>query len=182
MIPGNLQWKTFIIGCLFAGLTSESFAIDSVSLELGSGNRTQFVRAGAQWNWDSQWWKSNGTHVGGYWDLSLAEWHGNRFQNRQGAAQNITALGITPVFRLQKDTTLGFYGEAGIGLYYLSDLYNNNDRRLSTNIEFGTLLGAGYVFRNNLELGLKIQHFSNGGIKKPNDGVNFAIVRASYRF
>jgi lipid A 3-O-deacylase len=35
---------------------------------------------------------------------------------------------------------------------------------------------------NNLDLGLKLQHFSNGGIKDPNDGVNFAVVRISYPF
>jgi lipid A 3-O-deacylase len=31
-------------------------------------------------------------------------------------------------------------------------------------------------------LGLSLQHFSNAGIKEPNNGVNFTIARISYSF
>jgi hypothetical protein len=38
------------------------------------------------------------------------------------------------------------------------------------------------VFSNGLDVGLKLQHFSNGGIKKPNSGANFAVLRVAYPF
>jgi lipid A 3-O-deacylase len=164
------------------GLSPASHAVDSVSFEFGTGNRTRLARVGLQWAWEKQWLKSNGNHIGGYWDLTLGYWHGTRFQNQPGETQDILAIGFAPVFRLQRDDLKGAYGEAGIGVRYLSKLYDNNDRQLSTKLEFGSHLGAGYVFRNGLDVGLKIQHFSNGSIKKPNDGVNFAIVRVSYWF
>ncbi|TSB44416.1 acyloxyacyl hydrolase, partial [Alkalicoccobacillus porphyridii] len=41
---------------------------------------------------------------------------------------------------------------------------------------------VGYVFSNKLDLGVRLQHYSNGGIKHPNGGVNLALVRAAYHF
>ena len=40
----------------------------------------------------------------------------------------------------------------------------------------------GYVLANGWDIGAKIQHFSNGGYKKPNSGVNFFVVKAGYHF
>jgi hypothetical protein len=174
--------KTAAIGFILAATHCAAHAVDSASLEIASGNKTDMARVGVQWKWARQFWQSNGTHIGGYWDLSLAQWRGRQFQNRPGSTQNITDIGFTPVFRWQKDSLKGLYAEAGIGVHYLSDLYDNNDRQLSTRFEFGDHIGIGYVFRNNVDIGLRFQHFSNGSIKEPNDGVNFAVVRVSYSF
>ncbi|WP_374518534.1 acyloxyacyl hydrolase, partial [Undibacterium squillarum] len=35
------------------------------------------------------------------------------------------------------------------------------------------------MFDNGLDLGLKVQHFSNGAIKRPNPGANVAVVRVA---
>lgn len=182
MIANNTAWKLIALICLLGGIQSASLAADSTSFEIGSGNQTEMVRLGAQWQWEKQWWKSNGTHIGGYWDLTIARWRGDHFQDVPGNVQNITVIGITPVFRLQNDSLKGFYGEAGIGANLLSELYDNNGRKLSTAFQFGDHLGIGYVFQNNLDLGIKIQHFSNGSIKQPNQGINFAVVRVAYSF
>ena len=171
-----------ILSCILVATAPAGFAADSASFEFGTGDKTKMVRVGAQWKWDAMWWQSNGTHIGGYWDLTLAQWRGNRFRNIPGNTQNITAIGITPVFRFQNDSRKGLYFEAGIGAHLLSELYDNNDQQLSTRFQFGDHLGIGYVFANNADVSLKIQHFSNGSIKKPNDGVNFAVVRVSYPF
>ena len=81
---------------------------------------------------------------------------------------------------MQHDSLRGWYAEAGIGAHVLSALYDNGGKQLATRFQFGDHVGAGYVFANGAELGLSVQHFSNGGIKKPNDGVNFAILRLRY--
>ena len=157
-------------------------AQDAGSVEFATGNKTKMLRVGAQWNWNNQWWQSHGNHIGGYWDLSLAQWRGQRYQNNPDATQNITVIGITPVFRWQNDNKMGFYGEAGVGANLFSQLYDNNGRRLSTAFEFGDHVGVGYIFQNKLDMGIRLQHYSNGGIKQPNSGVNFAVMRVSYRF
>jgi lipid A 3-O-deacylase len=165
-----------------SSIAADSYAPDSYSAEYAAGNRTQAARVGAQWKWQRSWWNSNGTHIGGYWDADIARWHGTRNQNIPDKVQNLWEIGVTPVFRFERDTGLGPYAEAGIGAHLLSANYNNNGRQLSTHFEFGDHIGVGYVFSNRLDLGLRIQHFSNGGIEQPNSGVNFATVRASYAF
>ena len=70
----------------------------------------------------------------------------------------------------------------GIGTHLLSELYDNGGRQLSTAFQFGDHIGVGYVTADGMDIGLLIQHFSNGSIKQPNDGVNFAVVRMAYPF
>jgi hypothetical protein len=176
------KFKIFSLTVLLFGVAPASHAVDSIAFEAGTGDKIRMARVGVQWKWAQQWWRSNGTHIGGYWDLNLGRWQGDRYQNVPGRKQNITTIGLTPVFRFQNDTLKGFYLEGGIGANYLSELYDNNDDKLSTRFQFGDHLGIGYVFSNNLDLGLKVQHYSNGGIKKPNSGVDFAVISVRYAF
>ncbi|HTN65525.1 MAG TPA: acyloxyacyl hydrolase [Burkholderiaceae bacterium] len=170
------------LGCVLTAVHATSGAVDSMSAEWAHGNQTQVVRVGAQWNWSSRWWQSNGTHIGGYWDADLAQWRGTRFKNLPDTTQNITEIGFTPVFRFARDNGQGLYGELGIGVHYLSGIYNNNGKQLSTHFQFGDHIGVGYVFSNALDLELRLQHFSNGGYQEPNDGINFLVLRARYQF
>ncbi|MCE3603048.1 acyloxyacyl hydrolase [Massilia sp. P8910] len=156
--------------------------VDHASLEFGGGAKVQMVRFGVQKDWERRWFQSNGTHVSGYWDASIAQWRGNAYQNVDGRHQNITNIGFTPVFRFQADDMRGWYAEAGVGLNLLSKLYDNDSNRLSTAFQFGDHLGVGYVFANQWDVGMKVQHFSNGGYKEPNSGVNFLVLKASRRF
>lgn len=172
--------KLAAVTIAMAALHIPAHAVDSVSAEYGTGNHTDLVRVGAQWKWEKRWWQSNGTHIGGYWDLNLSQWRGDRFQGIPGRHQNIETIGITPVFRFQKDNLQGWYGEIGVGANWLSGYYDVNDRKFSTRYQFGDHLGFGYVFANKLDVGLRYQHFSNAGIEKPNPGVNFAVLRISY--
>lgn len=175
-------WAALTVGGALVGPHFPTYAGNSASIELGSYSQTEMARVGIQWKWEVEWLKTSETHVGGYWDLSLAQWHLKRYQNNPSVTDRITVLGITPVFRLQNNTLSGLYAEIGIGANYLSHLYDNDGKKLSTRFQFGDHLGVGYVFENNLDVSLKIQHFSNGGIKRPNSGVNFAIIRVSYPF
>lgn len=156
--------------------------VDSVALEVGTGSKVQMVRISAQSDWSTRWFASNGNHLSGYWDANLAQWRGNAYQNKSGQHQNITVINLTPVFRYQADDKRGWYAEAGVGVSLLSELYDNDDNRLSTNFQFGDHIGAGYVFDNKWEIGAKIQHYSNGGYKKPNSGVNWLAIKAAYHF
>lgn len=156
--------------------------VDSLALEAGTGAKVQMLRISAQQHWDAAWLESHGTHLSGYWDLNLAQWRGNAYRNVPGQHQNITVINLTPVFRYEASNKLGWYAEGGIGVSLLSQLYNNDDNRLSTHFQFGDHLGAGYVFANKWELGAKIQHYSNGGYKKPNSGVNWFVVKLARPF
>lgn len=157
-------------------------AVDSASVELATGNFTQMVRAGGQWDWQQKWFDSGNYFLGGYWNLTAADWHSTRYFNRPGNIQNIFDLGVTPVFRLQRQERIGPYFEASIGAHLLSDRYDNNGRNLSTRFEFGDSLGVGYQFAEGWDVGFNVQHFSNGGVEQPNSGVNYLAIRVGKRF
>ncbi|MFL6707469.1 MAG: acyloxyacyl hydrolase [Massilia sp.] len=155
---------------------------DSAALEVGAGSKVQMIRLSAQKNWDRAWFESNGTHLSGYWDANIAQWRGNAYRGVPGDHENITVINLTPVFRFEASDKKGWYGEGGIGVSLFSKLYNNDDNRLSTAFQFGDHLGAGYVFANKWEIGAKIQHYSNGGFKKPNSGVNWFVLKVARPF
>ncbi len=159
-----------------------ALAVDGASLDFGDGVDVAMIRLGVQSNWDKRWFDSNGTHVSGYWEATLAQWRGTAYQGIDGRHQNLTDIGLTPVFRLHANDGKGWYLEGGIGLHYLSTLYDNDHHKLSTRYQFGDQIGVGYVFHNGWETGLSISHVSNGGIKKPNSGVNFLLLRAKKSF
>jgi hypothetical protein len=173
-----------VAGAILAMQSAKAAAPDvsTVYGEYGSGAKVGMVRAGVTSDWDRRWFQSNGSSVSGYWDLSAGAWRGTQANNVPGARQNLADVGLTPVFRFQRDDKLGFFVEGGIGVHLLSKLYNNNDHKLSTAFQFGDHIGVGYAFDKNWEVTLKMQHFSNGGIKEPNSGVNYGVVKVAYRF
>jgi len=169
-------------GLTILGVSMSVHAADSASLELGAGDKVQFARVGVQWDWNKKWFQSNGTHISGYWDASLAQLRATKYRDDPNQTQHITMIGLTPMFRYERDSKTGFYAEGGIGAHLMSELYDNNGDRLSTAFQFGDQVGVGYVFQNKLDVGFKLLHFSNGGIKNPNSGINLAVLRASYPF
>jgi len=153
---------------------------DSASIEYGSGSKVSMVRLGLQSNWKAPLWRFSETQIGGYWDFSASFWRGTRHRGLH-ASQSLAAIGVTPVFRWERHDQRGPYGEFGIGAHLLSELYNNNGDRMSTRFQFGDHIGVGYRW-DRVDLGLKFQHYSNGGIKKPNPGVDFVALRLLYAF
>ena len=179
----RLRILGYLIASVCVGLAhSAAHAIDSVSVDYAAGRHVQMARLGVQSEWSSRWFQSRGYHIGGYWDFSVAQWRGTRYRNTSEQTQNLTSVGITPVFRWQQDNKKGMYIEGGIGAHLMSELYNNENKAFSTRFQFGDHLGLGYVFKNKLDVGLSFQHFSNANIKKPNPGINLYLVRARYAF
>lgn len=161
---------------------SAGIDLDSVSVEVGGGRSVQKIRFGVQHDMNKRYFNSNGTHIGAYWDFSVAQWRGNAYRNVAGQHQNLTVIGATPTFRFQRNDGTGFFGELGIGYHLFSELYNNSDNRLSTAFQFGDHLGFGYIFQNRVEASFKLQHYSNASIKRPNSGANFLMFKVAAPF
>jgi hypothetical protein len=185
MFPHKILLKLALALCALLAMQpgfADNKLADSAAVEFGAGTKVQMIRFSAQKNWQSSWLERNGSHISGYWDANLAQWRGNAYQDVDGQHQNITVVNLTPVFRYERADKKGWYAEGGIGVSWFSELYDNDSNRLSTHFQFGDHLGAGYVFDNKWEIGAKLQHYSNGGYKKPNSGVNWFIVKAAYHF
>ena len=97
----------------------------------------------------------------------------------------VTQLGLTPVLRYRFDGgDSPWFAEAGIGVNVLAPVYRDGDRQFSTAFNFGDHLALGRSFGagGRQELSLRLQHFSNAGIKHPNPGINFVQLRYSVAF
>jgi lipid A 3-O-deacylase len=93
----------------------------------------------------------------------------------------ITQIGLTPLWRqeLPRTGTHQWYVEAGTGVNFVGPLYRSVGRRFSTSLNFGTQLGVGLAFgrQREHELSLRIEHFSNAGLRNPNPGEDFLQLR-----
>jgi len=172
--------RAFLVATL-AAVACNAHALDGLSAEVGSGNKSDFVRVGAQWNTPSRWFQSEGRHLGVYWEGTLMQIRGKAHGGRD-ARQGILVIGATPVFRYAADDGLGLYAEGGVGAHYFSERYDNNRRTFTSHFQFGDHIGVGYVRSDGWDIALKFQHFSNGGYKRPNPGVNFMVLKAGLRF
>lgn len=164
-------------------LTGNAWAVDGVSFELGNGDYTDTARVGAIWNWDKQWFTEGDWLVTGFWEASAGMWRG---RSSIGNNQTITDVGITPVFRFQQKHPSGVapYLEGAIGAHLISPTYIYANRRFGSAFQFGDHIGFGMRFgeHQQFDLGYRFQHLSNGGIKKPNQGININQVHFSYLF
>ncbi len=150
-----------------------AMAIDGVAVEAGSGNGADMWRVGVQWDWDKRWLETGNWHLGAYWDLQAGQW--------KGKERRITDIGFTPVFRFQQTRRDSFspYIEGAIGFHLISKTRLDDERAFGSAFQFGDHVGIGARFgeRGRYDLSLRLQHLSNGSIKEPNDGINFAQVR-----
>ena len=155
---------------------------DAIYIQAGNGEGAASATAGLIWEmgWQRQ------TALGlltGYWDFSAGTWR-SREADEPGAHHSYSTIGITPVIRLWIQDSSRFFVEAGIGANLIGPLYKRQDQRFSTAFNFGDHIAAGWRFGNQgrEEISLRLQHYSNAGIKHPNPGVNFVQLRFAYRF
>lgn len=150
---------------------------DAVYLQGGVGSDVGSLGLGV--TWDMAWQRPTSWGLlTSHWDLSLGVWHGSRADDA-GTRRTFIQIGITPVLRLWVQDSSRFFLEAGIGANLIGPRYQNGDKRFGTAFNFGDHVAVGWRFGPNGrdELTLRLQHFSNGGIKHPNPGENFVQLR-----
>lgn len=161
-------------------------AFDGIAAESGVSSEDSIgvFRVNAQWSWERRWFTAGDWFLGGHWEFDAGYWDG---QDGRTANASLTEIGITPVFRLKRHqpfaSGLRPYVEFAIGAHLLSDDTIDN-RELGGSFQFGDHVGLGAEFgpARRFDLGLRLQHLSNGGLEASNDGINFFIARLGYRF
>jgi hypothetical protein len=174
-------WAWIVVGSVLCA--TPGYCQDRVSVEVGAGNYVDVVGVGVG-STDWERWS-----VGKDWSLSLYGlgridyWHGNAAHAQN---EELIDLSVAPVLRLERSSAWEFvpYFEASIGVHLLSHTRINEGRQFSTAFQFGEFLGAGVAFgkAHQYDLGLRVQHVSNGGIRNPNDGLTYGSLVFQYRF
>jgi lipid A 3-O-deacylase len=146
-------------------------AIDGVAVEAGRGDdRTSVLRVALTDYWRKRLPPDDVWRLAGYWEVSAGLW--------DNPDDSTADIGITPVFRVQYQR---FYVEGAIGLHFVST-HISHSRVFSTVVQFGDHVGAGMRLgrEGRYDLGLRLQHLSNGSLKQPNPGINFVLLRLQY--
>jgi lipid A 3-O-deacylase len=138
-------------------------AVDFTAAIGQSGDSTMVYRLGAQWDWDKSWWQSNVGRLTGYWDAGYTYWEGDETSSNH-------SLSFAPVFVYEfAGETVKPYVEAGIGVAAFANT-ELEDNDLGSSFQFEDRIGLGLRFSGQ-EVGIRAIHYSNAGIKQPNDGV-----------
>ena len=130
-----------------------------------------------------QWTYAFGSgQVTGHWDLFASHWT-SRLTNDE--RQHANVFGVLPTLRWRGDQgQSAWFAQVGTGLTLATERYESRYKRFSTRYNFATHLGVGANFgaQHEHELMLRLEHYSNAGIKHPNPGENFLQLRYAHRF
>jgi lipid A 3-O-deacylase len=139
------------------------------------------VTAGVLWPWS--WRRDFGrTQLTGLTEGFVSHWSA-RDETQQ--RQSFTQIGVVPMVRMRLDGGRSpWFLEGGIGLSVMDRKYRSGSREFSTAFNFVDVVGVGRNFGpdGRHELGLRLNHVSNAGIKKPNPGETFVQLRYAVRF
>lgn len=164
-------------------LSGNAAAIDGFVLEAGNGDQTNTARVGVIQNFEKQWFTDGNWQVAGFWEAAIGQWRG---RSAIGNNQTVTDLGLTPVFRFEQKNpgAMAPYLEGAIGFHLISPAFIYDNRRFGSSFQFGDHVGAGVRFGDHkqFDIGYRYQHLSNGGIKKPNQGINLSQIHFVYHF
>ncbi len=118
--------------------------------------------------------------IGSHVDVSL-EYSLGRVTTRATADnQSLWHVGVTPIARWWFTSQTGL--ELGIGANVFSGTWLGS-KRISTAYQFGDSIGLFHHFAATpWTLGVRLTHYSNADIKRPNPGQDYVQLRASYDF
>ncbi|NIF28920.1 acyloxyacyl hydrolase [Pantoea sp. Tr-811] len=147
-------------------LSAGAQAMD-ISGAVGTTGQQGFTgRIGLGFEWAKNWLQSDTGHLTGYWDTGLTHWESGK------RAASRTSISFAPVFVYEFNTSsiITPFIEAGVGVSLFSGS-RVGDRTLGSSFNFEDRLGVGLKFANQDRVGLRVIHYSNAGIKQPNNGI-----------
>lgn len=189
--------RTGFVG-LFLGAITIIQPIDPVYARLGvafsSGEGIQDItpyRLAINWDFDRIWRHDQEWGLNAIWETSFAHWHAGKIPpgaTGDDTIDELQAMTTGPVLRWQRKNRLDTlkiapYFELGIGASWLSET-TIGGRRLSLHFQFEDNVGVGFRFgrTQQYDFTLRAFHYSNASIKRPNSGVNIAMISFGYWF
>jgi lipid A 3-O-deacylase len=123
------------------------------------------ARAAVGFNWDKTWLQSSTGHLTGYWDLGYTYWQAG---DEAGGRHSVS---FSPVFVYEFGSgSVTPFLEAGVGVSLFTGT-SAGDQKFGSAFNFEDRIGGGVKFSDGQKVGLRVIHYSNAGIKQPNDGI-----------
>lgn len=123
------------------------------------------ARAGLGFDWDKSWLQTSTGKLTGYWDLGYTYWGAGK------EAGGRHSLSFAPVFVYEfGESNIKPFIEAGVGVAMFSGT-TAGDQKFGSAFNFEDRLGLGLKIGGYQRVGVRVIHYSNAGIKQPNDGI-----------
>ena len=174
--PLKALFAAAVVSACTLPVAAEPTSGQALSLRVGAGDHYQ--RYELAWESPALWtWKFEGNNS--RFDV-LAEVNGS-WWNASGSRQpsSVWQAGAAPFLRWSINDA--FYIEAGVSANYFSRT-RFADKQMSTKFQFGEHLGLGAYIGDNSRVGLRYSHYSNAGIKRPNEGLDVFQLLYSRQF
>lgn len=176
----------FAISLIVMGWMSALPATANMGVAFSSGqgiNNIVPYRVSVNWDFGPTWRKHELWALNILWEGSYAYWSGPpREELGPNRAINLMAATTGPMLRWQRQSPFPHthsipYAELGVGLSWLSET-EIEGRILSLHFQFEDKAGLGVRFgrKQQYDLSLRVYHYSNCSIKRPNSGVNLAMM------
>jgi lipid A 3-O-deacylase len=182
-LPLSLLASVFTITS-HAADTGSPWTPDSAYVQYGqTTDHTRAATVGLTWDWQRHWALLGGS-LGGYWEVGVGQWRSSHV-GASRESRDVAQLVVRPTFRFRTDNGASpWFWEAAIGLTVNDRHYENEDMRFSTRWNFADHIAVGRNFGDarQHELALRLEHYSNAGIRKPNPGEDFLQLRYAFRF
>lgn len=144
-----------------------SFSAQAAGVEFSvgqTGESTMTYRLGLKYDWDKSWLQTDVGRLTGNWNGAYTYWEGDK-------GSGVSSLSFSPVFVYEfSGAMVKPYIELGIGVALFSHT-QWEDKRFGSAFAFEDRAGFGFRFAGGHEIGLRVTHYSNAGIKEPNDGI-----------
>ncbi|MFR0673008.1 acyloxyacyl hydrolase [Enterobacterales bacterium AW_CKDN230030176-1A_HGKHYDSX7] len=149
-------------------LSLSAFSVSAAEISGAVGATSQgglTARVGMGFGWDKSWFETDTGRLTGYWDAGYTYWEAG---DASGGAHS---LSFAPVFVYEfGGGNVKPFIEAGIGVAVFSGT-SAGDQEFGSAFNFEDRIGAGLKIGETQRVGLRAIHYSNAGIKQPNDGI-----------
>ena len=117
-----------------------------------------------KFDWYQSWLQSYVGRLTGYWDGAYTYWDGDK-----GSSNNSLSFSPVLVYEFSGETVKP-YVELGVGVAVFSNT-KYEEKNFGSAFNFEDRIGFGLRFNGGHEIGIRATHYSNAGIKQPNDGI-----------
>lgn len=179
----GLPRATVVLAALLIVPAAHAFNMrpDAVMVQGGmSPDHTAAAAVGLVWDWD--WLRQRRSLLTAQTEFIVSHW---RAESAGGGNFTVQQLAVVPVLRMRLGRGRSpWYLELGVGASWLTRDYVTADKAFSTRWNFHDVVGGGYKFgaAGGQEIGLRYVHVSNLGIRRPNPGEDFVLLRYSVKF
>lgn len=149
-------------------------------VKYGQASSNDYQRSGIGLRFDPLWSATPGTlQITLRPELELSQLH---YSGNGSGPTQVSEGGAIGMLRIQHaGEGIRPYAEVGLGLA----LFSNDrigQRDLSSHGQFSEHIGVGLDFDQHWSLGLMYSHYSNGGLKQPNNGIDLQQIVLGVRF